>query len=267
MRFFIIFLFALFLNASNILNINVKKINENIEIFLNFDTPYEGKLVQKVEKEKIKILLKNAKTLVPWSKKIDSNFIYQIELLPKNQDSELIIYTIEKAAVLAAKSSDGYSLKLLIKKYIPKNNKKVTVKKEKTAQNSEYNIFLFIIGAIIIILLFLLILFISSTKKEKIKKKTINVKNQKENEIEIKFEKNLDEHNKIALISFKGTNYLVIIGSTNLLLGKYKQNISNEEEFEKIIEENQPQLKDIFEKNEENEILNELESYKEKVSK
>ena len=266
MRLFFIFLIATVLNASNILNINVKKIDENIEIFLNFDTPYEGKLVQKVEKEKIKIILKDAKTLMPWSKKIDSNFIYQIELLPKKRDSELIIYTIEKAAVLAAKSSDGYGLKLLIKKYIPKNRKTLD-KKEKTVEKNEYNIFLFIIGAIVIILLFLLILFFTSTKKEKIKKKTINIKNQKENDLEIKFEKNLDDHNKIALISFKGTNYLVIIGSTNLLLGKYKQDISNEEEFEKIIKENQPQIKDMFKPDEENEIFSELESYKEKVSK
>jgi len=250
--------------ASNILNVNIKEYENKIEIFFNFDTPYEGNIIQKIEKEKIKIVLKDAKIAKPWLKKVNTPFVYQIELQPLEKDSELIIYTIEKAAVLAAKSSDGFGLKLLIKKLIP-ITKSTNTKKE---QKNESNLMLFIIGAIFIIAIFIAILLIFTSKKSTIKKKIINIKNPKESELDIKFEKNLDEHNKLALISFKGINYLVIIGSTNILLGKYPQDVINkEEDFEKIIEENQTQIKNIFSNNEEQEVLNELESYKEKASR
>ena len=267
MRFLLIFFISFTLYGSTILNVNIKKLNDQIEIFFNFDTPYEGRLVQRVEKEKIRVILKDAKILTSWSKKIDTPFVYQIEVIPKGKNSELIIYTIEKAAILAAKSSDGYGLKLLIKRLSSTNKNSNEKKSIKQDEKKEYTLFLLILGGIIIVAAFLIIFIFFTPKSKKIKKKTINVQNPKESELEIKFEKKLDEHNKIALISFKGINYLVIIGSTNILLGKYSQNITDQEEFEKLIKESGAQIKEAFTPKDDQELFNELEIYKEKASK
>lgn len=239
--------------------------SDKIDVFFNFDTPYTGDIKLKKDRDKIKIILKNAVSQEGWLKKIDSSFIYQIALQPKDSDSELIVYTIDKTAVLAAKSNDGYGLKLTLKRL-----KQINQPAEKKSGSSNFfNILLYIIGSIVIVALFIFIFFIFSAKKPKIKKKSINIESEKEKEINVKFEKPLDEHNKIALIAYKDVNYLVIIGSTNILLGKYKEGeINSQEDFEKLISSTQVNNEDISLKNDKkDEILNELEEYKEKVSK
>ena len=264
MRYLTIFIFTVTIFASNILNVNIKELkNKNsVEVLFHFDTPYNGSIVQKVDKEKIIIILKDAKIRKAWLKKINTPFVYQIELVPKERDSELIIYTVEKAAVLAAKTSDGFGLKLMIKKLSPTTKTKKEKKKDS-------DIFLLIVGGVFSAALFILIVFMFSAKKTpKIKKKRINVENPKEKELNIRFEKSLDEHNKLALISFRGVNYLVIIGSTNILLGKYKESdIENEEDFNKLVEESQSHIENIFSQKTDNKPLNEFDLYKEKASK
>ncbi len=263
MRYLIFLLISTAIFASNILDTKILNFKDKIEIHFNFDTPYNGSIKLKREKDKIKLILKNAKSQDSWLKKVDTPFVYQIALQPKDDDSELIIYTIEKTALFASKSNDGYKLKLTIKKIENSTNKTKPVKED----SSDYNIFLYILGSIVIIALFILIFFLFTIKKKpNIKKKSININSEKEKNIKIQFEKPLDEKNKIALIEYNGVNYLVIIGSTNILLGKYKKGeIKSEEEFNRLVEETQPIKEDSDSKNDE--LLNELESYKEKVSK
>lgn len=252
--------------ASNILDTKISQMSDRVEIFFNFDTPYTGSIKLNREKDKIKIILEDAKTEDSWLKKIDTPFVYQIALQPKENSSELIVYTIADTAVLAAKSSNGYRLKLTLKKL---KQIKQTPKKNSSGY-SFLNTLFYIAGSIIIIVLFIFLFFIFASKsRHRIKKKSINIKNEKEKEINIKFEKPLDEHNKIALISFKNINYLVIIGSTNILLGKYKEGeISSEEDFAKLVENTQANIDNLSTKEREKEdVLNELEEYKEKVSK
>ncbi len=258
----IAFLMSVSLFGANILNVNIKELKDKIEIFFNFDVPYEGTIIQKVEKDKIRILLKGASIERVWLKKIDTPYVYQIELMPKGPDSELLIYTVEKTAVMAAKSSDGYGLKLLIKKL------SAPIQKPTPQKSGVAKYLLQAVGVLAVIALFVVILFfLISKSRPKVKKKSINLKTEKEKAIKIRFEKALDEHNKLALISFKGVNYLVIIGSTNILLGKYKEEeIESEEDFNKLFEENKNEIDSIFSPKDD-ETPSEFDLYKEKASK
>ncbi len=225
---------------------------------LNFDIPFDGKIVQKREKEKIILYLPDVKILAPWQKKLNTSFVYQIDVLPAKAGSNIVIYSTKKVKVFAARSKDGFSLKITIK-----NPFAQAPQKKSFSLNPTYLYWgaLFLIA---ILIFWILAKMLFRTPKVK-KSKTIHVQNPKAAEFEIKFEKPLDEKNKIALISFKGVDYLVLIGTSNVLLGKYKEGeIQSIEEFESAIETQD--ISEAMKPAPQEEIFTTIEEYKRKAS-
>ncbi len=253
----------LYLFGAMILNLNVQESQNKVELILNFDIPFEGKIVQKKEREKIILYLPDVKILAPWQKKLDTPFVYQIEVLPDKGGSDVVVYTTQKVKIFAAKSKDGFSLKIEIK-----NLSSPPTTKESSSFGSFLSWILLIIIAILIFLILRKTFFAPSIPT---KTKTIYIQTPQTPEFEIKFEKPLDEQNKIALISFKGIDYLVLIGTTNVLLGKYKKGeIDSMEEFENAIQsQNISQAQEEKEGKtppKEEEIFTTIEEYKRKAS-
>ncbi len=271
LRLVIALLLAVNLFATMILNLNVKEQKKGVELLINFDVPFEGKIAQKRENDKVILFLKNVKILASWSKKLHNPFIYQIDVTPHGGGTEIRIYTVEKIKIYAARSKDGFSLLL---KLIPPPHTASSQSTKSTHKGSDFSqIALWIaiaIGAVAIIALFVKLL----TSRGPRKTKRIVVQNEKTQEFTIKFEKPLDERNKIALISFKGVNYLVLIGNTNVLLGKYQEGeIESHEDFEKAIaaqdlsqEFSQDISQEMQPPKEEQEIFQTIEEYKRKAS-
>ncbi len=252
-----------YLFGAMILNLNVQELENKVELILNFDIPFEGKIVQKKEKEKIILYLPDVKILAPWQKKLNTTFVYQLEVLPDKGGCDVVIYTTQKVKIFAAKSKDGFSLKIEIK-----NLSTPPTTKESSSFSSFLRWIFLIITAILIFLIVRKNFFVPSTPT---KTKTIYIQTPQTPEFEIKFEKPLDEQNKIALISFKGIDYLVLIGTTNVLLGKYKKGeIDSMEEFENAIQaQNISQAKEEKETKtppKEEEIFTTIEEYKKKAS-
>ena len=250
-------LLALNLFGAMILNLNVQESKDRVDLILNFDIPFDGKLIQKREKEKIILYLPDVKILAPWQKKLTTPFVYQIEVLPAKGGSNVVIYTTKRVKIFAAKSKDGFSLRIGIKYPTP------STKRQNRSNILHY--WKWIVAAFITLLLFLLLLKLLFGRSKPEKTKTIHVQNPKTSEFEIKFEKPLDERNKIALISFKGVDYLVLIGTTNLLLGKYKEGeIGSIEEFESAIESQD--ISQAMQPAPQDEIFTTIEEYKRKAS-
>ncbi len=254
-------LLTLQLFASMILNLNVKEKPQRVELLLNFDTPYQYPIVKKRAKDRIDIVLKKVKLLAKWQKKLSSPVVYQIEATPLKNATKISFYTTDNPLFFAARSKDGLSLKLTLK---PANAA------QKENQNTGINIdwkrvaYWMGIAAAILIVLYLLLRLLSSNSKVRLSKRIV-VQPQEQGDFQILFEKPLDERNKIALISHKGINYLVIIGSTNVLLGKYKEGeIETHEDFERAIE-NQDIVK-AMEPKPEDEIFTTIEEYKRRAS-
>lgn len=252
----------LYLFGAMILNLNVQESENKVELILNFDIPFEGKIVQKKEREKIILYLPDVKILAPWQKKLDTPFVYQIEVLPDKGGSDVVVYTTQKVKIFAAKSKDGFSLKIEIK-----NLSSPSTTKESSSLSSFLSWILLIIIAILIFLILRKTFFAPSIPT---KTKTIYIQTPQTPEFEIKFEKSLDEQNKIALISFKGIDYLVLIGTTNVLLGKYKKGeIDSMEEFENAIQSqniSQAQEEKKSKTPPKEEIFTTIEEYKRKAS-
>jgi len=250
-------LLALNLFGAMILNLTVEQSKNNVELILNFDVPFDGKIIQKREKEKIILYLPDVKILAPWQKKLSTPFVYQIEVLPAKGGSNVIVYTTKRVKISAVKSKDGFNLKIIIKNPTPIAN-------IDTSSKSYLYWKWAIIALGVVIALFLLSKLLSKSATAT-KTKTIHVVNPKVSEFQIKFEKPLDERNKIALISFKGVDYLVLIGTTNLLLGKYKEGeIGSIEEFESAIESQD--ISQAMKPAPQDEIFTTIEEYKRKAS-
>ncbi len=254
MKKIIALLFVTFnLFAAMILNLNVKEKRDYTELLLNFDIPFDGNIIEKRSKDKLILYLEDVKILSPWEKKLDTPYIYQISVTPAEGGSNIILYTTDKVRIKAAKSKDGFSLKIKIVPLHP------TKSQPKEVHSSNIN-WIWIVGAGLLILVLLAFIFIS--KRSKPQKKVIIP--QRETDFSIKFEKPLDEHNKIALISYKGIDYLVLIGSTNVLLGKYKEGeIESQEDFENAI---QAQNFEQPSEQKEDNIFTTIEEYKRKAS-
>ena len=246
--------------ATMILNLNVKERANSIELLLNFDVPYQGSIVKKRAKDRIDLILKRVRILAPWQKKLSSKIAYQIDVKPLGNDTLISFYTTASPQLYAARSKDGFSLKIELKNVVPASTK--TEKSFDLASLKKPA--LWAIGTLGALLLLVLgIKLLRSGKAEETKR--IVVENPTTPEFQIIFEKPLDGKNKIALIQHKGIQYLVIIGSTNVLLGKYKEGeIESPEDFERAIQ-NQD-LSQAVKPKEQEEIFTTIEEYKRRAS-
>jgi len=247
--------------ATMILNLNVHESSDKVDLTLNFDVPYTGALIKKRSKDRIDLLLKKVTILAPWQKKLSSPLVYQIEAKPVDQGTLISFYTTTDPKLFAARSKDGYSLKIELRSATP------TTAKEPQSKEEEGWGDMLAIGTGLLGILLGGWLLLALVKRPKIKEsKRIIIESPRNQEFRIIFEKPLDEQNKIALIAHKGVNYLVIIGSTNVLLGKYKEGeIETHEDFERAIE-SQDIAKAMEPRRGDEEILTTIEEYKRRAS-
>lgn len=86
--------------------------------------------------------------------------------------------------------------------------------------------------------------------------------NDKNQDIKIIYEKSLDRVNKVMLLSHQNKKYLVLVGSSNVLLDKFgEEKIESEDDFQAFFEENRKKLGQYLE-----ERQNSLSAYKDKAS-
>ena len=82
------------------------------------------------------------------------------------------------------------------------------------------------------------------------------------NGTEIIFEKPLDNLNRVILLQYQNRKYLVLTGSSNVLLDKFgEEKIQNEEDFQAFFEDNKKKLENYLQ-----ERQTSLSSYKDKMS-
>ena len=80
--------------------------------------------------------------------------------------------------------------------------------------------------------------------------------------VNIIYEKYLDRTNKLMLLSYENRRYLVIVGSSNVMLDSFgEEKIQNEQDFAVFFEENKKKLGSFLQ-----ERQNSLNNYKDKMS-
>ena len=295
--FFTLFASFVYLQAGNLLTYNLYSRAENFDIVLGFDEPYNAQIRQQNQDGKIILLLENTKIKENFSQALNSKFINSISIMnfqgqmlgielksdknlqitpAKNPDKMSMLIRITPKAISnfselgAQKTSsvDGKYTSLIvvlsllcialviIRKRLDKKINAKTAKavqknpsssensrkteqsvEQKPEQNTQKNI---------------------ESKKTDFASELANADFELENTAKIIFEKPLDDRNKVVLFEHNARKYLVLTGSSNVLLDRFgEDNIRTQSDFELFFEQNKNMLANFISKR-----TNSLENYK-----
>lgn len=296
--FFTLFASFVYLQAGNLLTYNLYSRAENFDIVLSFDEPYNAQIRQQNQDGKIILLLENTKIKKNFSQALNSKFLNSISIMnfqgqmlgiglksdknlqitpARNTDKKTMLIRITPKAISnfselgAQKTSsvDGKYTSLItllsllcialviIKKRLDKKIKNAKTAKsvqknpsssgnsrkieqsveQKLKQNTQKNI---------------------ESKKTDFASELANADFDIENTAKIIFEKPLDNRNKVVLFEHNARKYLVLTGSSNVLLDRFgEDNIRTQSDFELFFEQNKNMLANFISKR-----TNSLENYK-----
>ena len=296
--FFTLFASFVYLQAGNLLTYNLYSRAENFDIVLGFDEPYNAQIRQQNQDGKIILFLENTKIKKNFSQALNSKFLNSISIMnfqgqmlgiglksdknlqitpARNTDKKTMLIRITPKAISnfselgAQKTSsvDGKYTSLItllsllcialviIKKRLDKKIKNAKTAKsvqknpsssgnsrkieqsveQKLKQNTQKNI---------------------ESKKTDFASELANADFDIENTAKIIFEKPLDNINKVVLFEHNARKYLVLTGSSNVLLDRFgEDNIRTQSDFELFFEQNKNMLANFISKR-----TNSLENYK-----
>jgi len=237
-------LFYVNLFSLTITNHNVYKQKDSIDLMLTFDEAYFGKISQKKEDGSTILMLDNIKIKEKISEDIESKILQKITVLPYKEKTFIKVDAKNPYTIEASKTVDNQGLRIRIK---PKSNllqtletKKFETKKESDLSGSFFRVVLVL--AFLLALLYLLKRWLTKqtqTGGSWLFDKTVNSKDN----INVIQQKMLDAKNRVSVIEYQDSRYLVILGASNLLLDKFEKKGS---EFESLLEKNSKKLDDML---------------------
>lgn len=297
-KYLLLFLLPFSLYASKILSYNIYERTDRADVMITFDTPYTGVIKQSKGKSRTVLKLEDASIESSKIKKVNSKYLKSLTITPLADYTQIVAATPSFVKLIASKTSDGYGLRLRFTQAATTNSttsKAVTssspdlsalpTKKSDDLSTSYYIV-------IAILLIGIVILFYLKNKiqvKQQGQTKTAQnswLFKQDEtttqapqpsaptavaNEISIRFQKSLDQHNNVVMLDFLNQSYLLLVGNGNILLDKFIENKpTTQQEFEEILQQRHEELERFLENPTEtttHSSLNEpLQSYKERAA-
>jgi len=275
MRHLLLLLLPIFLFGSKILSYNVYERSNRVDVMITFDTPFEGKLSQAKQDNKIILKLQGASIEAPKIKNINTSYLHKMTLTPIASHTEVILQTASSVNMSASKTSDAYGLRLRFTKQALASKPDTQETPFFSDQNTlptkiegEFNNSYYVVIAILLVGIIIMIWL-----KKKISPATSTGKqpwlfkgSAKKEGISVRFQKPLDPKNRVAMLDFEGQSYLVLLGTTNVLLDKYSQGkpVRTQNEFDKVLDDNKAELDSYLQLD--NIDTEPFQSYKDKAS-
>lgn len=270
---FLFLCFSAFLYASNLLTYNVYERNDRIDLMLSFDAPYEGQIFQQKGNNIITITLNDLIYDSLVEKSINSPIVQDLVIDSTDTSTVITFKSKNSMAVYASKTKDGFGLRIRVKPMAPPISvAKPPVSTTQTISTSIIDSrYLAVIG---VMFLLLIVLYWVKWKIKKIRLTPQSKQSKKSKswlfkndpgDVQIISQKMLDNQNKIALISYKNRQYLILTGSSNIMLDKFGDDgvsIQDDNEFQAIFEQNKQKLDNYLKLQQ----ASQLKSYKEKAS-
>ena len=264
----LLFLFlTLPLLSSTVINQNIYEKADSVDIMLSFDSPYEGKIIQKKESENSVYILENTNIDKKTTTDINSPIVQKLQLMPYDGKLFIELSGVDDFEVDASKTVDNYGLRLRItpletlSEIAPIKEVAFETKKE-DAIGSAYLKVMLVLAALIAFLYLLkrwLLTRGGDFKGSWLFDKSIQ---KSRSDIKILQQRPLDVKNRVALISYGDKEYLLLLGNSNLLLDSFEgTNKTEKNDFDKVLSENEEQLSDFIKlKN------RKFDDYKQKIS-
>ena len=266
---FVLMLFTNLLMSTTLLNQNIYDRENRVDLMLSFDTPYDGKIRQAKDDKTVNIFLSNTQLQQPFSKQLQNSLVSSITITRADSKTIMIKITSTSKAlkVEASRTLDKFGLRLRIMPSItPYSQKSSYSYANQSSQSQSINLkdsseslpswrYWSVIG---IMLLLLIVLFI--VKKKGIISSDINgagwlMPKSKQvspiSEVVIKYQKPIDRQNRVVLLEFNERQYLMLLGSSNILLDSFSQAqiIEDEDGFNQLFEANKKQLNHFLKEN------------------
>ncbi len=259
MKKILIFLLLIsFANSANLLTHNVYERSDRVDVMLSFDSPYEGKISQKRGSNIITLTLSDLTYDRLIEKNINSNILQAITIAPNKDSINVILKSKNSIRVIASKTVDGFGLRIRTKPITKATQEQVTRaiqtdtktpisrKPSEDLVDGRYLSVIFLLGIMVIFMFWLKKRVTKKSDQVKTKKSWLfkeNSKNIPSGEVSVLHQKPIDKINSVVLLEFENRKYLVMTGSSNLLLEKFSPgDIKDDSDFEKAFEDNRKKL-------------------------
>jgi len=287
---------AVWLFGSNILSYNFYNRTDRVDVMFTFDTPFEGKIIKNRTASKIILKLYDVEIESSKIKKISSDFLTSISIVPMLGYTQVIADVPNNNIMLkVSRTADAYGLRL---RFVKASASKRTSTQTSTQQNKlnlptqtspNLSTSYYVVVIILVILILVMVVLkrkVASMNPESASKEKKNsggwlFNNQKSptptsestqqtNNVTIRFQKAIDSKNNVVMIDFLNQSYLVLFGEhNNILLDKFVENKpSSQDEFENMLQEKNEQLENyIMVEQQKDMAKDELQSFSQKASK
>ena len=273
-KIFLLFLLPLTLFGSKILSYNIYDRTDRVDVMITFDTPYTGLIKKSTTSSKIIIKLEKTSIESSKLKQIASKYLNTLSITPMSNYVKIEALVPPNVILKASKTSDAYGLRLrfqnksvITKKQTTKTQQinkpflsPLPTKKDETVSDRYY----IVVSILIIGIIALFIIKKKVTPAHSLKNKTTtkqkswlfnqeatqtqaHTKQTSNDSVSIRFQKDIDEKNSVVMLDFMEQSYLVIMGTTNILLDRFNDNKpSTQEDFESILQERHQVLEEFL---------------------
>ncbi len=277
----LIFLLPITIYASSkILSYNIYDRTDRADVMITFDVPFDGVIKKSVTDSKnglkrIIIKLEGASIESAKLKRISSKYIKTLAITPLSNYVQLIATVQNSVELKVSKTADAYGLRLrFLEAVAAKQNSSSQVRSSNTQgsdlshlptkqtddMSQSYYIVITILVVGIIILFYVKrkitpksdTAFKSKTKGgEKTSKKSVDkIKEKHGSEVSIRFQQSIDDNNSVVMLDFLDQSYLVMMGTTNVLLDRFSDDKpTSQEEFSVVLQEHQQMLESFLNSN------------------
>ncbi len=271
MRSLIVLIFAVnALFAASLLNQNIYEREKRVDLMLSFDTPFNGTIKKSGSGDgTLVIKLTGVQIVKPFKKVLKNPLVESISITGSGSGNTLIMVTPSKKPieVEASKTIDGFGLRLRITaaksttqrlESAPKSVANTEKSTEKPLLLKESNSipgwrYWSVLG--IMLLLLFLLWYIKRKKFGTTASGNWLMPNLTgsgapfEGAI-IRYQKSLDRENRLVLLEFNSKQYLLVVGSSNLLLDTFSEvKVEDPESFTSLFESNKKQLDHFLKEN------------------
>ncbi len=263
----LLLLLSLSLFAGTVINQNIYEKENSVDVMLSFDAPYEGKIIQKKEAENRVFILDNTTIEKKSVTDINSHIVQKLQLIPFDGKLFIELSGVDDFEVDASKTVDNYGLRLRVTPsstltdIVPIKEPSFETKKEDNIGAAYLKVMLIL--ALLIAFLYLLKHWLQKRAGDFQGNWLFDKKSEKSHQgIKIKQQRAIDVKNRLALISYRDKEYLLLLGTSNLLLDTFEsENRSEQNAFDDVLSENEEHLNEFIKlKN------RKFDDYKQKVS-
>ena len=226
----LLLLIPIFLFSANLINVNFFEGKNKLDILFSLDNKFKGQ-IKKVNNSSF--IITNIKADKIIQKEFSKKFINSIIISPVHEGVKIDIVANKKFKTSVALTPDEFGLRFRIEKIIIPLNPNQTKPEIQFATNQQkLDLFSYVVGMIVLLFIAIFLWFL--------KRKAINLPIVKEN-MKVLVQKPIDSKNKVVLFEYQNRKYLMLIGTTNVLLDVFIDDISipkNETQFDEFLKLN-----------------------------